>query len=95
MVGVVVACSLMFHGIGLLLGGMCIYLILRWKGRSSGSYPISSPPLSPTALYEDVKDAGGVERSHNIQLTPNEAYGPIKKDTIHTSRNAAYGQVQL
>ena len=45
--------------------------------------------------YEEVGVTGEVERSHDIQLTSNEAYGPIKKDNIKTSHNTAYGHVQL
>ena len=43
--------------------------------------------------YEEVGVAGDGERSHDIQLTSNEAYGPIKRDNIQTSHNTAYGQV--
>ena len=50
---------------------------------------------TPAVAYEEVGVAGVVEKSHDIQLTSNEAYGPLGKDSIPTSRNAAYGQVQL
>ena len=36
-----------------------------------------------------------VKRSQDIQLTSNEAYGPILRDNIQTSSNTAYGQVNL
>ena len=80
--------------IGVLVGGVIVYLILRVRGRwCSGS--ISSPPLPPAAMYEEVDVIREDKRSHDIQLTANEAYASVKKDTIHTSRNTAYGQVQL
>ena len=45
------------------------------------------------AMYEEVDE---VRTSHDIQLTANEAYGPVQKSTIiQTSPNEAYGQVQL
>ena len=80
--------------IGVLVGGVIVYLILRVRGRwCSGS--ISSPPLPPTAMYEEVDVIREDKRSHDIQLTANEAYASVNKDNIHTSRNTAYGQVQL
>ena len=45
--------------------------------------------------YEEMGVAEEVKSTQNIQLQPNEAYGPIHKDNIHTSPNTAYGQVQL
>ena len=51
--------------------------------------------VPPPATYEEVDMAGEVDVSHDIQLTSNEAYGPLKKTTIITTPNAAYGQVQL
>ena len=50
---------------------------------------------TPAVAYEEVGVAGEVEKSHDIQLTSNEAYGLLGKHSIPTSRNAAYGQVQL
>ena len=44
------------------------------------------------APYEEV---GVVKSSRDIQLTANEAYGPILKGTIKTTPNSAYGQVAL
>ena len=65
----------------------------------SDVYPIfhhrQSKPATAAVTYEEVGVAGEVERSHDIQLTSNEAYGPIDKDNIKTSHNTAYGQVQL
>ena len=51
--------------------------------------------VPPPATYEDVGMAGKVDKSHDIQLTSNEAYGPLHKTNILTTPNAAYGQVQL
>ena len=51
--------------------------------------------VPPPATYEDVGMAGEVDKSHDIQLTSNEAYGPLHKTNILTTPNAAYGQVQL
>ena len=52
-------------------------------------------PLSSIQPYEVVGVAREVKSSQDIQLTSNEAYGPISKDNIPTSRNTAYGQVHL
>ena len=79
--------------IGVLVGGVIVYLILRVRGRwCSGS--ISSPPLPPTAMYEEMDVIREDKRSHDIQLTADDAHVPINKDNnIHTSQNTAYGQV--
>ena len=55
--------------------------------------PLSS--IQPPVTYEVVGVAREVKSSQDIQLTSNEAYGPINKDNIPTSRNTAYGQVHL
>ena len=55
--------------------------------------PLSS--IQPPVTYEVVGVAREVKSSQDIQLTSNEAYGPIHKDNIPTSHNTAYGQVQL
>ena len=89
-----IVCSLVFLTIGVLLGVVGVYLIQRVRGRSSG--PTSSPPpLPPPVTYEEVGVAREVKGSQDIQLTSNEAYGPIHKDNVPTSHNTAYGQVQL
>ena len=75
----------MFLGLGVLLGAV----ILRARGKLSGP---TSPSPPPAATYEDVGVSG---ETHEIQLSSNEAYAPLHKDNIHTSRNTAYGQVQL
>ena len=54
--------------------------------------PLSS--IQPPVTYEEVGVAREVKSSQDIQLASNEAYGPVK-DNIPTSRNTAYGQVQL
>ena len=51
--------------------------------------PLSS--IQPPVTYEEVGVAREVKSSQDIQLTSNEAYGPIHKDNIPTSRNTAYG----
>ena len=55
--------------------------------------PLSS--IQPPVTYEVVGVAREVKSSQDIQLTSNEAYGPINKDNIPTSHNTAYGQVHL
>ena len=88
-----IVCSLMFLMVGVLLGVVSVYLIQRVRGRLSEPTSPSPPPLSPLpppATYEKVGVAG--EKSHDIQLTSN---APLHKDSIHTSSNTAYGQVQL
>ncbi|CAI8056510.1 hypothetical protein GBAR_LOCUS30798 [Geodia barretti] len=90
-----IVCSLVFLTIGVLLGVVGLYLIQRVRGRSSGPTSSSPPPLPPPVTYEEVGVAREVKSSQDIQLTSNEAYGPINKDNIPTSRNTAYGQVQL
>ena len=88
-----ITCSLVFLSTGLLLGVVSIYLIQRAQGRLSDPTTGPSPlPLPPAATYEEVGVAGEVKRSHDIQLTSNEAYGHLN---IPTSPNTAYGQVQL
>ena len=81
---------------GVVLGVVGLYLIQRVRGRLSGPTSSSSPPsLPPPVTYEEVGVTTEVKRSQDIQLTPNEAYGPIQKDNIQTSSNTAYGQVNL
>ena len=70
-----VVCSLLFLAIGVLLGAVGLYLILRGRGKLSGSAPSSSTP--PAVTYEEVGVAREVKRSQDIQLTSNEAYGPV------------------
>ena len=52
---------------------------------------VADPPHTP-APYEEVRE---VKRSQDIQLTSNEAYGPILRENIQTTPNTAYGQVHL
>ena len=85
-------CSLVFLTIGVLLGVVGLYLVQRVRGRLSGPTSSPPPPLPPPVTYEEV---GVVKSSQDIQLTSNEAYGPINKDNVPTSHNTAYGQVQL
>ena len=88
-----VVCSLLFLTVGVLLGAVGLYLILRGRGKLSGSTPSSSTP--PAVTYEEVGVAREVKRSQDIQLTSNEAYGPVQSRDIQTTQNTAYGQVQL
>ena len=81
---VAVVCSLVFLIVGVLLGVVSVYLILRVRGRLSG--PTSPSPPPPTT-YEEVGVAG--EKSHDIQLTSNA----LQSKNITTSPNAAYGVV--
>ena len=41
-------------------------------------------------LYEEVGVTQEVKRSHDIQLSANEAYGPIQRSNRQTSSTAAY-----
>ena len=88
-----VVCSLLFLAIGVLLGAVGLYLILRGRGKLSGSTPSSS--ASQAVTYEEVGVAREVKRSQDIQLTSNEAYGPVQRRDIQITQNTAYGQVQL
>ena len=90
-----VVCSVIFLTIGVLLGVVGLYLILRVRGRLTGPSSPSPPPLPPPVTYEEVGVAREVKSSQDIQLTSNEAYGPTLQDNIPTSHNTAYGQVQL
>ena len=87
-----IVCSI---AIGVLLGVVGLYLIQRVRGRLSGPTSSSPPPLPQPVTYEEVGVAREVKSSQDIQLTSNEAYGPVLKDNIPTSHNTAYGQVQL
>ena len=88
-----VVSSLLFLTVGVLLGAVGLYLILRGRGKLSGSAHSSSTP--PTGTYEEVGVVREVKRSQDIQLTSNEAYGPVQTRDIQTIQNTAYGQIQL
>ena len=75
-----VVCSQVFLIVGVLLGVVSVYLILRVRGRLSGPTSPSPPPLTPPATYEEVGVAS--EKSHDIQLT---SYAPLHKDNMHTT----------
>ena len=94
-----VVCSLLFLIVGVVLGVMSVYLILRVRGKlyvdSHPTIPFPSPLPLP-AIYEKVDVTG--ETPHDIQLTSNESYTSIRnlrKKKIQTLPNAAYGQVQM
>ena len=89
----IVASSLAFLTIGVVLGALAVYLVLRVKARPQKSMSAASPPLpSPPVQYEDINLVG--EDNNNIHLTTNKAYGPIvPKQKITTSLNAAYVEV--
>ena len=55
-------------------------------------YETVDDPSHTPATYEEVRE---VKRSQDIQLTSNEAYGPILRENIQTTPNTAYGQVHL
>ena len=77
-----VVCSVTFLSIGIILGAVGVYLTLRVRGRSSSH-------TSTAVMYEEVGVATGVKRSQDIQLTANEAYGPL-----HMNRHV-HGQGKL
>ena len=81
-------CVFMWAGDSIII---CILYNYRTKSRRCCKKQRATPAIA----YEEVGVAGEVEKSHDIQLTSNEAYGPLGKDSIPTSRNAAYGQVRL
>ena len=85
---VVVVCSLVFLSVGVLLGAVSVYLLLRARGKLS-----LPPPPVPPAAYEEVDVSGEVTSTQKIQLNTNEAYA--FRETIPTSPNTAYGQVEL
>ena len=60
-------------------------------------YETVDPPSSTHILapYEEVGVVTEVKSSQDIQLTANEAYGPILEEPIQTTPNSAYGQVAL
>ena len=74
--------SLTFLTIGVLLGAVGVYLTLRIRGRFSRH-------TSTAVMHEEVGVATGVKKSQDIQLTANEAYGPL-----HMNR-PAHRQMQL
>ena len=49
-----VVCSVIFVGIGVVLGVVGLYLIQRVRGRSSDPTSSSPPPLPPPVTYEEV-----------------------------------------
>ena len=89
-----VACSLTFLTIGVLLGGVGVYLTLRVRGRLSATSHTSPSPTPSTIVYEQVRVVPEVMGSQSIQLKSNDAYCPVQSQ-IHTTENTAYGEVQL
>ena len=92
-VSIGVVCSLVFLVIGVLLGAVSVYLLLRARGKLSLPLSSSPPPLPPPATYEEVDVSGEVTSTQKIQLNTNEANA--FRETIPTSLNIAYGQVEL
>ena len=74
------------------MGVVGLYLIQRVRVRLSGPTSSSPPPLPPPVTYEEVDVTREVKRSQDIQLTSNEAYGPVPKK-ISMAANVAYAQV--
>ena len=89
-VSIGVVCSLVFLSVGVLLGAVSIYLLLRARDKLSLPPSSSPPPVPPGATYEEVDVSGEVQK---IQLNTNEAYA--FREAISTSPNTAYGQVEL
>ena len=92
-VSIGVVCSLVFLSVGVLLGAVSVYLLLRARGKLSLPPSSSPPPVPPAATYEEVDVSGEVTSTQKIQLNANEAYA--FRETIPTSPNTAYGQVEL
>ena len=69
---------------------MWITLVILW---SCGAINKTVPPVPPAAAYEEVDVSGEVTSTQKIQLNTNEAYA--FRETIPTSSNIAYEQVQL
>ena len=90
-----VVCSLIFLSAGVLLGVVTLYLILRARGKLSGSTSLSPSSLPPGVTYEEVDVSGDVKHTRSIPIKSNEAYAPTNMDNVCTSPNTAYGQVQL
>ena len=88
-----VVCSLVFLSVGVLLGAVSVYLLLRARDKLSLPPSSSPPPVPPAATYEEVDVSGEVTSTQKIQLNTNEAYA--FRETIPTSPNTAYGQVEL
>ena len=84
---IVVVCSL---SVGVLLGAVSVYLLLRARSKLSLPPSSSPPPVPPAATYEEVNVSGEAQK---IQLNTNEAYA--FRETIPTSPNTAYGQVEF
>ena len=92
-VSIGVGCSLLFLSVGVLLGAVSVYLLLRARGKLTHPPSSSSPPVPPAATYEEVDVSGKFTGTQKIQLNTNEAYA--FRETISTSPNTAYGQVEL
>ena len=92
-VSIGVVCSLLFLVIGVLLGAVSVYLLLRARGKLSLPPSSSPPPVPPAVTYEEVDVSEEVTSIQKVQLNTNEAYA--FRETIPTSLNTAYGQVKL
>ena len=62
-----VVCSLIFLIPGVLLGVVTLYLILKTRGKLSGSTSLSPSPLPPAVTYEEVGVSGDDKNTAPIQ----------------------------
>ena len=84
-----VVCSLVFLSVGVLLGAVSVYLLLRARGKLSLPPSSSPPPVRPpAATYEEVDVSRKVTSTQKMELSTNEAYS--FRETIPISPNTAY-----
>ena len=76
-----IICSLVFLLLGMFLGGLIHYCIVRYIGRFNRLTKSSHTPqpTSAPAIYEEVSPDSHTERKIDIELNENVAYGPVTK----------------